>query len=112
MRCGVKLIESTPHPTTFLGLLSCGLDARLFSQSSSFVRLFPLEALALAAKVTISCGSLEDRPAQVEPFDNAFRRQREILPHQRLQLCLINLARAECIYQYANRLSHADCVGK
>src|SRR5580704_19220664 len=112
MRCGVKLIESTPHPTAFFGLLSYSLDASLLCKCGSFVCLFPLEALALAAEVPISSRGLEDRPAQVETLDDTLRRQREVLPHQSLERRLIDLARTERIDQHADRLSHADRIGK
>src|ERR1700733_2548815 len=94
-------------------LLGSGLmRSSLLLQRGGLVRVLPRKAFALAAKVTIRSGRLEDRLAQIEALDNALRRQREVLPHQLFQLGLIDLACAERLHQYAHRLSHADCISK
>src|ERR1700722_20415013 len=94
-------------------LLGSGLmRSSLLLQRGGLVRVLPRKAFALAAKVTIRSGSLEDRLTQIEALDNALRRQREVLPHQLLQLGLIDLACAERLDQHAHRLSHANRVGE
>src|SRR5882757_3265135 len=88
------------------------LDPSLLCQCSSLVRLLPRKAIAFTSEVAIRRRRLEDRLAQVESLDDALRRQREVLPHQFLQLGLIDLARAERIHQHAHRLSHANRISK
>src|SRR5882757_2733632 len=83
------------------------LHARLLFESRGLVRRFPRKALALAAKVAVCGGRLEDRPTQVEALDDALWSQREVLADQLLELALVYLARAEGLDQHAHRLGHA-----
>ena len=61
--------------------ISCGdpVLLQIFLQQIHFVKFLPREIEIVAAKVSVSCGSLVDRAAQVEHLDDAGWTQVEIL---------------------------------
>src|SRR5262249_31298029 len=87
-----------------------GCDA--LARSSSLVGRLPGELGLLASKVPVRSSLLVDRTTQVQRFNNAFRRELEVLAHKVLNLRLRKLARSERIHEHAYRIGNADRVGQ
>src|ERR1035437_1219688 len=87
-------------------------QAGLLAQGRGLVRSFPREVGVRTAEMPVGSSLAIDRTPQVKRLDDALRSQLEIGAHQIGNLAFVNLRGAECIDQYANRLSYANGVGK
>src|ERR1035441_2387481 len=83
-------------------------QARLLAQGRGFVRSFPREVGVRTAEMPVGRGLPVNRTTQIQRLDNALRGQLEIGANQIGNLAFVNLRRAECIDQYANRLSRSE----
>ena len=97
-------------PVLLLVCCEFGLGACL--ERLGLVGLLPGKGIAGAAEVTVGGGCLEDRPAQVEAFDDAFGGQLEVLADEFDEARLGDLAGAEGVDANGDRLGDADGVGE
>ena len=88
------------------------LDAGGLGERLRLVGLLPGEIRQRSAEVAEGRRLLVDRPAQVERLDDALRRQREVLAHERHDLLLGDPARAVGLDVHGDRVRHADRVGE
>ena len=75
-------------------------------------RAFPGELRLVAAEVAAGGRLAVDRPAEVEVFDDARRREREDFADELADPCVFDLARAFGVDVHAHGLGDADGVGE
>src|SRR5260370_17154805 len=80
------------------------LSLRLFAQLGYLIGSFPSEIGIVAAKVPVHGSLAIDRPAQFQRFDDALRRELEVLAHQLFQFGFVDLAGVEASTHNANPL--------
>src|SRR5687767_394738 len=77
-------------------------EAGIRPERGRFVGPLPRELRLGSAEVAEGGGLLVDRPPQIEGFDNPFRRQLEMAPHQLADLVVVHFRGAEGVDVHRN----------